>query len=288
MAFLCMAFLYSCNNATSIDALKSEGQVSSKVHDPSTQTQAQTVIPSDTLNKYSYLLLGDFEDRRRHPKGTGCFIKINNQYYLITAGHVISNWNPYNYKPKEEPLDTFFIRLYSYYDQKPTLLPINITEARKGLKKVHIYQEPDVAVMKVNIPAGLVVHSIESMIETFPYKGTNPERIYSFGYPQISVYNFRELLNQRSAKCIFMPYYNLAANVMYQNNVLDSINYNVNIQSGPASAGYAGAPTFAAYTDGKIIFGGIIEAIDISNKKAYVIKPADVLRTLKKILPPPF
>lgn len=283
-----MAFLYSCNNTTSINSLKSGEQVSSKVHDPASQTQAQTVIPSDTLSKYSYLLLGDFEDRQRHPKGTGCFIKINNQYYLITAGHVISNWNAFNCIPKEEPLDTFFIRLYSYYDQKPTWLPIDVKEARKGLKKVHIYQEPDVAVMKVNIPAGLVVNSIESMIETFPYKGENPERIYSFGYPQISVYNFKELLNQSSAKCILMPYYNLAANVMYQNNVLDSINYNVNIQSGPASAGYAGAPAFAAYPDGKIIFGGIIEAIDITNKKAYIIKPADVLRTLNKILPRSF
>lgn len=280
LALLCMVVIDSYDNTVSFKSFHS-------YHSNDEAASKKGAIPKerfseDSLAKYSYLLIGDYEDRQHHPKGAGCFIKVNNQYYLITAGHVVSSWNAFNFRPKETPLDTFYVRLYSYYDKKPTWLPINIAAIKKQMKRYHFYAVPDLAIIKVNIPSGLEVHSIESMIDNFPYKGMNPTAIYSYGYSEVSATFFRNLLSQQSSSCTFMPYYNLTANALYQNNALDSINYNVNIVKGTASPGFAGAPVFAIYPGAKIVFGGIIEAIDNSNKKAFIIRPKAVTRELNK------
>lgn len=152
---------------------------------------SQVKQKEDTLSKYSYLLIytekdpntvGNFIPTPSH--ATCFFIRRNGKLYLVSAYHVLTNYDLYAGKPYDKKVDAFFVR---YFDSvgKPSGIFVPVQPLKSmfafflTLPDICIYRCDSLAFINKNIK------SIESMVEPLTLKANSKTKIkiISFGFP---------------------------------------------------------------------------------------------------------
>lgn len=267
-----------------------------------TKLYSQDKVPSDSLIKYSYFIMGvNYGDSSAtqylaQSQGSGFFIKYKSDTFFITAKHVLDGCDDNLVKHTYAP-DRMSISLHDE-NGKPTYQWLSVfTKTIKDTSVCRLFaMYPDIIGYKVNNVHKYKIYLIENFSNTgLPKKKGN---IKIFGFPSMA--NHEMLGNMpiyvdKPASNLLIKKFNLYANNQFSINNeisfsnrkiihIDYFNYAINttdIIIDEKIKGYSGSPCFIKdLTTDKWVFFGIQVAINPALNNLYIIKPKFILDQL--------
>ncbi len=231
--------------------------------------------PEDSLSKYSYMVQMSREGIKS--QATGCFVRHEGRLFFISTAHLLTGFDPVQFRAIDNYPDTVFIRL-SNDTSKLQFLPLPILSMKRKSKPFHEYESPDVYVVEIKDAKKYSVYSIESFFDeelrceqaktVLVYGYSNGQEGNDYLRDRQQTSNSRSALTQEYCLHVFLP--NVKLN--------DAVNYYTYLKSGDAGTGLSGAPAYLLTQDNTIVFGGLyIGGLSDPSKTGIVVRPEYVI-----------
>ena len=251
----------------------------------------------DSLQKYSYQIYFYFKTGVPQHIGATCFfIKKENKTFLITANHIFSLLDIFNYGKNSLHKDTLFVGLYTDDKQDLELFPIDIS----CFLKTNKYNEDtlelkgDYVFYEISIPKKYSIYSVEKFIDSNYINLENPDSAIVYGYRTFG--NDTGALEAPSIKSRCQVFGNIKNPIRFAyKNKNNFSSYYLFCKDMIVGGGFSGAPVFWIYNlndnpfKKKIIFGGLLWGGYLQKPYNFVIRPDlivhDLLGTPQMFIP---
>jgi len=252
------------------------------------EIQAQNPTTKDTLKDFSYLLYGfkNIQKKYYQSQGTGFFIKTEDDIYFVTANHVV-NGCVKNVKDTTKP-DFMMLWQNKQGIYKEWHLNFNtklirdtsICRNRDSYPEIFVYKlgNPNTQQIKINC-----INNFIAEVSTF-----SKELIF-YGFPSSNRNDQENVFDQKPA--LFKSNDFVVRSNLKHLAGQDVINYHIDIKDykiDSSMRGFSGSPLFLKdYMTKKIVFAGILCAVDLINNTLYIVKPEYLFRKVNYVPKPP-
>ena len=251
-------------------------------------------LNTDSLWRYSYLLVGDYKGRATII--ANCFfVRKNGQLYLATAYEVLTSWKSWDvskFGARINPYpDTLELRLFQNSTHRSIFFPIDISKIKRDAKSIRAQAEPDIYFYKLpdtSIQHKFEICTIDSLFSFDSYESKHASDLLIVGCPKTEFNSTRDYAQLR-AEIFPSTVFGLYEQYIYYTDtpIRDSTNYMITL----APDKYlCGSPVFfeellpeVDHYRKVLRFGGMYTGNDIRAPRGSAIRPEQIVRSFQRI-----
>ena len=243
------------------------------------KSQISKYTPSDSLGKYSYIMIL-FYKGKPYTNGTGFFIKKRNRLFLVSCYHGFAGQNTSLKIPNSPQADSLQF-IYETQSLNTAKYNIDLREIKAHSKSYYFFEYPDIYVYELTgkLRPDALINSIENFITEIPKKEIMPIDIFAMGFGDTDKRNETEI-KFKLKNTVYDD-----EKILYGPNKIKVIVKNSYFLEPKCVGGMSGSPVFYEYSNSNnFIFGGVISSHFEDTNTTLVVKPAEVTKKIDLML----